>query len=61
MKDTYGRFGIDVIATVAFGIKVNSLREPDSEFYVKRKKMMNFQSLITLVKFSGFRFMPLLM
>lgn len=61
MKDTFGRFGNDVIAMVAFGIKVDSLRDPENEFYVKGKKMMNFQTLTTPVKFLGFRFMPWLM
>ncbi|XP_055529191.1 probable cytochrome P450 9f2 [Wyeomyia smithii] len=51
MKDTFSRVGNDVIATVAFGIQVNSLKDRDNEFYMKGKDMLNFQSFKVLVKF----------
>ncbi|XP_058837427.1 probable cytochrome P450 9f2 [Topomyia yanbarensis] len=58
MKDTFSRFGNDVIATVAFGIEVNSLKDRDNEFYLKGKQMLNFQSIMVLVKFLLMRGMP---
>lgn len=61
MKDTFSRFGNDVIATVAFGIKVDSLRDRENEFYMKGKAMLNFQSFMTLVKFLMLRAAPSLM
>ncbi|XP_055640724.1 probable cytochrome P450 9f2 [Toxorhynchites rutilus septentrionalis] len=61
MKDVCSRFANDVIATVAFGIKVDSLRDRENEFYVKGKKMLNFQSVIVLIKFLLLRAMPRLM
>ncbi|XP_058449767.1 probable cytochrome P450 9f2 [Malaya genurostris] len=50
MKDTFSRFGNDVIATVAFGIEVNSLKDPENDFYVKVKQMLNFQSIWVILK-----------
>ncbi|XP_058462580.1 cytochrome P450 9e2-like isoform X2 [Malaya genurostris] len=50
MKDTFSRFGNDVIATVAFGIEVNSLKDRENDFYVKGKQMLNFQSIWVLLK-----------
>ncbi|KAL1386787.1 hypothetical protein pipiens_012807 [Culex pipiens pipiens] len=58
MKDTFSRFGNDVIATVAFGIKVDSMRDRENDFFVKGKQMLNFQSLIVLLKFFVFRALP---
>ncbi|XP_055589825.1 probable cytochrome P450 9f2 [Uranotaenia lowii] len=60
MKDVFSRFGNDVIATVAFGIKVDSLRNRENEFYVKGKQMLNFQSLKVLIKFFALRMVPTL-
>ncbi|XP_053683464.1 probable cytochrome P450 9f2 [Sabethes cyaneus] len=61
MKDTFSRFGNDVIATVAFGIQVDSLKDRDNEFYLKGKQMINFQTIMVLVKFLLLRSMPRLM
>ncbi|KOC61106.1 Cytochrome P450 9e2 [Habropoda laboriosa] len=36
-KDAFGRYTNDVIATVAFGVSVNSLKDRDNEFYRKGK------------------------
>lgn len=58
MKDTLSRFANDVIATVAFGIKVDSMRERENDFYVKGKQMVNFQSIFVLLKFLLMRAMP---
>ncbi|XP_065080267.1 probable cytochrome P450 9f2 [Ochlerotatus camptorhynchus] len=58
MKDVFSRFGNDVIATVAFGIKVDSLRDPSNEFYVKGKQMLDFQSFTIVIKFLLFATMP---
>ncbi|XP_062558863.1 probable cytochrome P450 9f2 [Armigeres subalbatus] len=61
MKDTFTRFGNDVIATVAFGIKVDSMRNRDNNFYMKGKQLINFQRLAVIVKFLLMRAMPSLM
>ncbi|XP_055529186.1 probable cytochrome P450 9f2 [Wyeomyia smithii] len=58
MKDTFSRFGNDVIATVAFGIQVNSLKDRGNEFYIKGKEMLNFQTVKILFKFFLLRGLP---
>ncbi|XP_055619245.1 probable cytochrome P450 9f2 [Toxorhynchites rutilus septentrionalis] len=58
MKDVFSRFGNDVIASVAFGIKVDSLRERENEFFMNGKQMLNFQSFMVIVKFLLLRSMP---
>ena len=37
MKDAFSRYTNDVIASCAFGTKIDSLREPDNEFYLCAK------------------------
>ncbi|ETN64345.1 cytochrome P450 9b2 [Anopheles darlingi] len=61
MKDVFTRFANDVIATCAFGIKVDSLRNTDNEFYTNGKKMMAFNRPIVLLKVLGLRLVPKLM
>ncbi|EAT41567.1 AAEL006815-PA [Aedes aegypti] len=60
MKDTFTRFGNDVIATVAFGIKVDSMRDRENEFYMKGKQLLNFQRFTLMIKFLLMRAMPAL-
>ncbi|KAL1509789.1 hypothetical protein ABEB36_004471 [Hypothenemus hampei] len=50
MKDTFTRFTNDVIATSAFGLKVDSLNEPNNTFYTMGKAITNF-SFLQSVKF----------
>ncbi|XP_058837431.1 probable cytochrome P450 9f2 [Topomyia yanbarensis] len=50
MKDIFSRFGNDVIATVAFGIKVDSMKDRENEFYLKGKQMLDFKSLKVHIK-----------
>ncbi|XP_053680546.1 probable cytochrome P450 9f2 [Anopheles nili] len=61
MKDVFTRFAADVIATCAFGIKVDSLRNPYNDFYLNGKKMMMLNRPIVLAKMIGFRVVPKLM
>lgn len=61
MKDTFSRFGNDVIATVAFGIQVDSLKNRDNQFYLNGKEMINFQSFSVMMKFLLMFFAPSLM
>lgn len=61
MKETFSKVGSDLIATLAFGIKVDSLREPENVFYANGKKMLNLKSLATFVKFLLIMFVPRLM
>lgn len=56
MKEFFSRYTNDVIATCAFGIHVNSIAEPNNDFYTNGKILMNFSGfkqtvrlLVTLV------------
>lgn len=60
MKDLFTRFANDVIATCAFGIQVNSLKDPENEFFVMGRDVTNFSGLRSL-KFFGFINVPKLM
>lgn len=50
VKDYFSRYTNDVIATCAFGLKTNSLEEPENEFYLNGKKLMDFFSLKTILR-----------
>ncbi|XP_035788120.1 probable cytochrome P450 9f2 [Anopheles albimanus] len=61
MKDVMSRFGNDVIGTAAFGIKVDSFREPENEFISMARSIMNQQSPVKVIKMMGFSLFPKLM
>lgn len=61
MKDFFTRIANDIIATCAFGLKVESVKDRENEFYTMGKKMMNFNRLIVLLRVFAFRFFPKLM
>lgn len=43
-KDIFGRYTTDVIATCSFGISIDSMRNPNNEFYVLARDTMSSQS-----------------
>ncbi|KAK4878885.1 hypothetical protein RN001_011391 [Aquatica leii] len=50
MKDTFTRFTNDIIATSAFGVHCDSVRNPYNEFYLMGKKLTNSSGFINNVK-----------
>lgn len=50
MKDFFTCYTNDVIATCAFGVKVNSIEDPKNDFYVAGKQISNFGSFKQMVK-----------
>ncbi|KAK1117067.1 hypothetical protein K0M31_016990 [Melipona bicolor] len=58
LKDIFTRYGNDVIATAAFGIDVNSLKDPDNEFYERGVDASSFGGTLRLIKFLLFRLSP---
>ncbi|XP_055619255.1 probable cytochrome P450 9f2 [Toxorhynchites rutilus septentrionalis] len=61
MKDVFSRFGNDVIATVAFGIRMDAFREPENQFYLKSKQVFDIQSIRVVLKLLLLKAMPRLM
>lgn len=60
MKDTFSRYTNDVIASCAFGLKVNSLQDKENEFYEMGKKFSN-PNFLQLLKFMAYSISPKLM
>lgn len=60
-KEEFGRIANDIIATSAFGLSVNSLRNKDNEFYLMGKQMLDFGRAKIALKVLGYRLAPGLM
>lgn len=60
MKDVFTRYANDVIATCAFGINIDSMRNPENDFFMYGKKATNFNTL-ALVKILLYQHAPRLM
>ncbi|XP_058837420.1 probable cytochrome P450 9f2 isoform X2 [Topomyia yanbarensis] len=58
MKEVFSRLCNDMIASVAFGIQVDSFREPLNDFYVMGKELLNFKKVTTIPKVLMFRGTP---
>ncbi|XP_058837424.1 probable cytochrome P450 9f2 [Topomyia yanbarensis] len=61
MKDTFSRLCTDMIATVAFGIEIDSLKNRDNDFYRKGTQMLNVRSIKVMLKVLLLFTMPSLM
>lgn len=55
------KFTVDVIASCAFGIEVNSFENPDNEFYKIATRVTNMNSTKQIIKFFGYMASPKLM
>lgn len=58
MKDVFTRYTTNVIASCAFGLKVNSFRDPDNVFYTNGQRMIDFARFKVLVKVLAYRVFP---
>ncbi|XP_059612487.1 probable cytochrome P450 9f2 [Phlebotomus argentipes] len=61
MKAFFSRVATDLIATCAFGVKVDSLHDNQNSFYVRATKLVDFTAPIKLLKFISFRSIPRVM
>ncbi|KAL1402070.1 hypothetical protein pipiens_006243 [Culex pipiens pipiens] len=61
VKDMLSRVGIDVIASCAFGLKVDSFKEQENEFLQQGRKMVNFGRISLVFKMLAFRMFPKLL
>nr|XP_012230935.1 PREDICTED: cytochrome P450 9e2-like [Linepithema humile] len=58
-KQAFRRYTNDVIATAAFGINVNSMKEQNNEFYTRGAEATTFSSgFLVMLKFVFLRFFP---
>ncbi|XP_024883454.1 cytochrome P450 9e2-like [Temnothorax curvispinosus] len=57
MKNCFTRYTNDVIATCAFGVRVDSMKNPNNEFYIYGKEATTFNTLRN-IKFYFIRGMP---
>lgn len=60
VKDSVARYTNDVIASSAFGIHVNSIKDRDNEFFKIGRLGSDFSGIQT-IKFMGFALFPKLM
>lgn len=60
-KDFSSKLTCDNIASCAFGIEVNSFKNPENEFYRIAKKVMNFSSPLMGLKLVGYFTSPKMM
>jgi cytochrome P450 family 9 len=58
MKDTLTRFANDVIASTAFGVECDSLKERNNEFYLMGKEATNFGGVWFTIKVIAFVAIP---
>lgn len=61
MKEMCSRLMNDVIAICAFGFSVNSFENPENEFFLAGRKLMDFNNTLGFLKFFGYRLTPSLM
>ncbi|XP_066257289.1 probable cytochrome P450 9f2 [Euwallacea similis] len=52
-KDAFTRYANDVIATTAFGITMNSMADPENEFYLMGRKTTDVSGFVNILKFFG--------
>ncbi|EZA57483.1 Cytochrome P450 9e2 [Ooceraea biroi] len=57
MKEVFSRYTVDVIATCAFGVSVDSMRNPNNDFYVYGREAANFDTIM-FIKFFIYNTMP---
>ena len=61
MKEFFSKFTVDTIATCAFGIEVNSFKNPENEFQKVAKDITNNDGFVMMLKFFGMALLPKLM
>lgn len=60
LKDLYSRLTTNIIATCSFGLRVDTIKDRDSEFYLTGKRITNMSG-IQAVKFKLFEVIPKIM
>ncbi|XP_072389471.1 uncharacterized protein [Diabrotica undecimpunctata] len=58
MKELASRYGTDVIASTAFGLEVDSLENPNNEFFLKGKEFLDLRNFKVMARFIIVMFFP---
>lgn len=58
IKDSFTRYGNDVIASVIFGVKVDSLKDKKNDFYEMGKRATDFSNWKATIKMFGYTAFP---
>ena len=58
MKEFFSKFTVDTIATCAFGIEVNSFKDPENDFQKVANGINNNSGFVTGLKFLGMSLFP---
>lgn len=61
MKDIFSKYSNDVIASCAFGYKVNSVEDTQNDFYVTGKRFMNITGVLGALRLFLLRTVPAVM
>ncbi|XP_055696998.1 probable cytochrome P450 9f2 [Phlebotomus papatasi] len=61
VKELIARLAVDVIGTCAFGVKVDSLKDKNNEFFVTSRSLINFTSISLQIKFILYIICPQIM
>lgn len=61
LKDLLSKFANDVIASSAFGVKVNTLENPENIFYHMARKFTNHNGIAFSLKIIGYMLIPRIM
>ncbi|XP_076293752.1 cytochrome P450 9e2-like [Lasioglossum baleicum] len=56
MQDIFKRYANDVVATTSFGIAVDSLKDPDNEFYKLGRESISFSTWVSVKMMMGRNF-----
>lgn len=56
-REIFSRYLVDIIASCAFGIQANSIRNPDNEFRTKSRNMFKF-TVYRAIEFTSIFFIP---
>ncbi|CAG9827785.1 unnamed protein product [Diabrotica balteata] len=58
LKDKFTRFTNDIIASIAFGVKIDSLKNPNNEFFLMGQDITSFSGFKKTMKFMGIVMVP---
>lgn len=58
MKELFSKFTVDVIASCAFGLDVDTFKHPENDFKVVADRTMNPNGILMVVKFAFLYFVP---